>query len=411
MKHDFRPSDVSPRAANFTLTIDCLVCRSAFVALEQGVAQGQSYDELTDIITTLCVSLGIENYNVCYGAVKLNMPILVYIIRNTPIPVGQTFCALVLQGATNPNVCPHNDDRFEWQVELPPPPTNPVVQNNDLANLKIALITDAHIDPLYEPFGVGNCGEPTCCRIGQKPDVGYRYEVKIDQTLIDESVVVVDGEPALDLDYADIIKRGRQESRNRFPANRDDNAPAGYWGDYRDCDTPIWAFDDVIERMASTHKDIDMVYYVGDTIDHGVWETSYDLINEMNAYLIDKLKESFGDNVPVVPVLGNHESQPTNQKPTAPNVVVTSMTILNSRAALVKARLLPWGLENLRVQGQGYMVDALTFLNQTLNICRVAKLYVVWRYYDEKPHRPFVLYFLLESHEQLAAEIGIDDFT
>lgn len=52
---------------------------------------------------------------------------------------------------------------------------------------------------------------------------------------------------------------------------------------------------------------------MGDTIDHGVWETSFELINDMNRYVIEKIKNTFGDDVKVVPVIGNHESQPTNQ--------------------------------------------------------------------------------------------------
>lgn len=60
-------------------------------------------------------------------------------------------------------------------------------------------------------------------------------------------------------------------------------------------------------------QDVDLVYYMGDTIDHGVWETTYELINDMNLHLIDKMKEQFGPDVPVIPVIGNHESQPTNQ--------------------------------------------------------------------------------------------------
>lgn len=55
------------------------------------------------------------------------------------------------------------------------------------------------------------------------------------------------------------------------------------------------------------------MYYIGDTIDHFVWETTYELINDMNRYVVEKIRKSFGDDVLVVPVIGNHESQPTNQ--------------------------------------------------------------------------------------------------
>ncbi|CAH2105780.1 unnamed protein product [Euphydryas editha] len=59
--------------------------------------------------------------------------------------------------------------------------------------------------------------------------------------------------------------------------------------------------------------DIDVVYYIGDNIDHHVWETTYELIDDVNLYVIDKMKKEFGENVLVVPCIGNHESQPTNQ--------------------------------------------------------------------------------------------------
>lgn len=55
------------------------------------------------------------------------------------------------------------------------------------------------------------------------------------------------------------------------------------------------------------------MYYVGDSIDHGVWETTYELIDDINRYVIDKIRSTFGDDVLVVPTIGNHESQPTNQ--------------------------------------------------------------------------------------------------
>lgn len=53
----------------------------------------------------------------------------------------------------------------------------------------------------------------------------------------------------LNLDVATGIKNVNIVSRNN-----NTSPPAGYWGDYRNCDTPLWAYDDVIERIASTHK-------------------------------------------------------------------------------------------------------------------------------------------------------------
>lgn len=117
---------------------------------------------------------------------------------------------------------------------------------------KVALITDAHIDPLYEAYGVADCDVPTCCRVGQSPARRFSYRSTIDESLFDESVVYDDGEVKLNLTVAKEIRKERM-SRSRYQY-REPSPPAGYWGDYRNCDTPIWAFDDAVEHIHETHK-------------------------------------------------------------------------------------------------------------------------------------------------------------
>lgn len=57
--------------------------------------------------------------------------------------------------------------------------------------------------------------------------------------------------------------------------------------------------------------DIDIVYYTGDVVSHINWATT----KEGNADLIKQihrqLKATFGD-IPVYPVLGNHDSHPAD---------------------------------------------------------------------------------------------------
>ncbi|XP_053603314.1 sphingomyelin phosphodiesterase 1-like [Plodia interpunctella] len=291
----------------------CILCRSTLNALFEGIAEGQTDEQLEESITTLCVEIGIQNRNVCTGAVKLNLPLIIYIIRNTPEAAPMTYCSLLLQNSES-NVCPHNDTRFEWQVDLPPPPEFVPTPLIDTSPIKVAVVTDAHIDPLYEANGVANCDEPTCCRVGQKP-APYMTQNDIDDNLYENAVVERDGEKMFNLSLA----REIQSLRSQSIVARQNAEPAGYWGDYRNCDSPIWAYDDLIERIAEAHKDIDFVYYVGDTIDHGVWETSYELIKAMHRHLVEKMKSSFGEKL-VIPTIGNHESHPTNQF--APNYIV-----------------------------------------------------------------------------------------
>jgi hypothetical protein len=117
--------------------------------------------------------------------------------------------------------------------------------------LKVAIITDAHIDPLYEPYGVADCDEPTCCRVGQKPANNFFSKPKIDESQLKKSFVDNNGQIMLNLTAAQ-TNIGKQNLSKKFKKREPE--PAGYWGDYRNCDTPKWAFDDVIDNLKESHK-------------------------------------------------------------------------------------------------------------------------------------------------------------
>lgn len=82
---------------------------------------------------------------------------------------------------------------------------------------------------------------------------------------------------------------------------------AGYFGDYRNCDVPWHSVVNAMTHINETHKDIDWIYFTGDVVDHGIWETSVD----DNIIIMEKvyqlLRETF-PNTPLFPILGNHES-------------------------------------------------------------------------------------------------------
>ncbi|XP_013190308.2 sphingomyelin phosphodiesterase 1 [Amyelois transitella] len=391
----------TPRNGYFR-NLECIACRSIFSALFEGVAAGQSDAELTETITVLCESLGIQTHNVCSGAIALNLPIMNYIIRTTPEASPRTFCALLLQDSMS-DACPHDDPRFEWQVDLPPVPDSVAIPIIEQRPLKIAIITDAHIDPLYEAYGVAACDEPTCCRVGQKPAQRYRQQRKISEDLYEKALVDCKGVKMLNISVASEMRRQR---KMYYPTTiKQNEPPAGYWGDYRNCDTPLWAYDDVIDRIAETHPDIDMVYYVGDTIDHGVWETSYELIDDMNRHLIDKMRSSFGEHVLVVPTIGNHEAQPTNQF--APTRVVGNLNTTWLYEALVnkwgpyltdeaKASLLERGDFSVRPR------PGLKVITLNNNIAYRDNWWLVYDPLDSKKHLDWLVQELYQS--ELAGE-------
>lgn len=121
------------------------------------------------------------------------------------------------------------------------PPQDAEARNTPLT---IAVISEAHIDPLYEANGVAECNEPTCCRKGQTPRT-HVYEYSTEEPAIEDGVI----DDMLNLDIAAQI-------RNRTKVkvvDRRNAPPAGFWGDYRNCDTPLWAYDDAIQRVAEAH--------------------------------------------------------------------------------------------------------------------------------------------------------------
>lgn len=112
-------------------------------------------------------------------------------------------------------------------------------------------MTDFHIDPLYEAYGHADCDEPTCCRIGQRP--ATRLHTFDDEPLLNRTIVRDGRTIHLDLDMAPTLRGMRSMAQTRGWVARQ-SEPAGYWGDFRNCDTPLWAFDDAIDRIAETHK-------------------------------------------------------------------------------------------------------------------------------------------------------------
>lgn len=54
-----------------------------------------------------------------------------------------------------------------------------------------------------------------------------------------------------------------------------------------------------------------MIYFTGDILDHGIWETTLEGNKKSIRDTMGKMKEVFGD-IPVFPILGNHEPHPLN---------------------------------------------------------------------------------------------------
>ncbi|XP_015119724.1 sphingomyelin phosphodiesterase [Diachasma alloeum] len=241
-----------------SLRTNCKACKAfarSFIELRRG---GTPQEDILEALTKSCVRVNLQTETVCRGFIELNQPVFSWILDHDPTVTEDDFCALPLQNSD----CGPPPGRFEWTVDLDQNPPKLIDATPSEEHFKIVHLSDIHYDPLYEPFGNAVCDQPNCCKKGQGPS-------------------------------ADGVE------------------PAGYWGDYRSCDTPWHAVLDAFTHVNITHPDAEFIYYTGDIVDHGGWETTREGNEQSMLDVFEAMKKTFG-GTPVFPVVGNHEANPLN---------------------------------------------------------------------------------------------------
>lgn len=188
---------------------------------------------------------------------------MLYIFRETKSINSRQVCGILLQG----NGCFEDEPSLEWTIDIP---SKPEVNRTDnkRANagpadiITIIQLSDIHYEPDYLLGGNAVCKAPMCCRSDQGP-----------------------------------------------PENS--NAAAGYWGDYRSCDTSWNTFNNTVQQIKRRNQKIDYIYMTGDIVDHAVWDTGIEKNSDVIEKVLKELKADFPDT-PIYPILGNHEPSPLN---------------------------------------------------------------------------------------------------
>lgn len=191
------------------------------------------------------------------------LPTINYILRNSSRIDADRICSIWFQHKS----CGESEQVLnEFPVNYPIP--QPLSESKGAQPpsgedpLVVVHLSDFHFDPYYMPGSNAVCDEEVCCRANQ----GY-------------------------------------------PNNTND--AAGYWGDYHFCDSPWHVVVDIVERVKKEYKKIDFIYYTGDTVDHFAWKTSVQHNSASIRQMTNYLKQEF-PNIPLYPVLGNHETHPEN---------------------------------------------------------------------------------------------------
>ncbi|CAH1175864.1 unnamed protein product [Phaedon cochleariae] len=237
----------------------------------------------------------------CEDIIELNMPIIEYVLENSEIFSPELACTILLQN----DKCYYPDSALTWRMSTPSTSLvkfPQVILRQNAKRLKILHLSDFHITPDYEIGGISNCGYPTCCKKGLGNPIGSK--------------------------------------------------PAGVWGDY-ECDVPPWMFGTTLDHIKYAHKDIDIVYFTGDIIDHTVWQASKEQNSRLIYYTYKALYETF-PNIPVFAVIGNHEAAPLNAfaPPDAPvNESLSTQWLYTLMSKAWRPWLPPDALKTVKRQG------------------------------------------------------------
>ncbi|RDW63867.1 sphingomyelin phosphodiesterase [Coleophoma crateriformis] len=237
----------------------CTACESLLVVLKALAHLGN--DDFVDVITTVCVDLGVEDADVCEGAIGLEGPILAHDLRYMTIGTrtAQLFCLTVFGLCQWPDV----EAYTVTMTDKPADAARPAVSGQ--TPIQIVHLSDIHIDLSYETGASYNCTKNICCR-------PYTAADAVGTT-----------------DY-----------------------PAGEYGNVN-CDAPVTLEESAYAAIESLVPNRAFTIFTGDVVEGAVWLVNEtEVTNDLNDAFTRM--EALGT---VYAVIGNHDVAPVNSYPPA----------------------------------------------------------------------------------------------
>ncbi|XP_022899980.2 sphingomyelin phosphodiesterase-like [Onthophagus taurus] len=259
----------------------CTACVEVGEAALEARRNGTSAEDLANLVIEACVYLGLDTRRVCEGLVNIMVDTGLYIVDNSPDIKADHLCAVVAQSYGCEGEVP------EWSINIPEKASIPPKKSStyDETPLRIAHITDIHYDPMYLAGSLAVCDTYVCCQ----SDLGI--------------------------------------------AENPDQA-AGYWGDYRSCDSPLNVIQSAFESMKE-RGNYDAIYFTGDIISHRMFDTTPERVKEEVHTIHNELRKVF-PGTPIFSTYGNHDSHPVNcyAPPSVTDETVSSQWLYDDTAEL-----------------------------------------------------------------------------
>ncbi|KUJ07393.1 calcineurin-like phosphoesterase [Mollisia scopiformis] len=258
-------STVSDILTDIEDAASCTACEALLVILKVLAHTGN--DNFVDVITEICILAGVDDDDVCKGAIALEGPILAHDLRVMTIGTrtSELFCLTVFGLCQWPNV-----EAYTVSMTDKPDTSRPAVSGK--TPIQVVHISDIHVDLSYEVGASYDCTKNICCRPYTSADA---------------------------------------------PGNN--SYPAGEYGEPT-CDSPVTLEESMYAAIESLVPNKSFTIFTGDVVEGAVWlVTDTEVTNDLNdAYT---RMSSIGQTYAVV---GNHDCSPVNSFP--PAAVDTTIT-------------------------------------------------------------------------------------
>ncbi|GAA5939981.1 uncharacterized protein JCM15063_004362 [Sporobolomyces koalae] len=252
--------------------ISCGTCIGLLAPLQALAHVGD--DAFVDLFVGFCTKLGIEDADVCAGAVGTQAPILAHDLRSMSLAshAAKNFCSTVFGLCPLQQTIPHNVNLTAAPVDLATAEATTlrgedrprIIKNWESRGrdtFQIVHISDVHVDRSYTEGASTTCSKVICCRDYGPGSIGENVK-----------------------------------------------SPAGKFG-HKKCDTPealVESMFDAIDRFAPNKS---FTIFTGDVVESAVWAVDQPGVSQ------DLIEWNNDMQAPSYPVIGNHDVAPVNAFP------------------------------------------------------------------------------------------------